>query len=1074
MDLKGKTVVLTGEFTKLSRAEATKKLEALGAKSSGSISGKTDYVFAGNAAGSKLDKARALGITILDEAAMMAVIENKPVAGVDDAVTSTGAVTAVAAAKTVKAKAKGRGSVLGVTEASTVPPVAAASTDPAAAPSAMPDWDAFINLCDNGTAAQIKDALNACNWKAFAADEIPAFRRCLSSVEARLGITDAHEIFVQKMMGLGAILRHPCTHETDIVCYGLSPDGRYFVSGGWVGDDYDRGGTLQVWDVAAGCVCNAMDPIVGGAGWPDYPHLVQWSHDQTLLGLGINTNGVGILDPFAPKVELLGEAYVTDGWSRPPAYALAPDGLRAYVSCWRGPKVPGSIVALVEDARTRRNMYGYRKPSEVLMAAAIPAFAKKVLGEQELDATDRAWWVGDGSRIHVKMRGFFGAIDAKKRNFQWFVRADANVTLSLDGRFYAYGTGKLVIGDGATGKSAEVKDRAFNGINLLLWAQRDDVARLAVVCCTRDADDEEYDDDGNPINKPASTGDERFGITLFDDGVFYGGIDIAVGRGRNYPSLTSRDAITVSWSPDATKLAVLTASNTLDVWDVSGKKPARVGSGPYVLNTPDDEVVYDGVFFGAENTLILVRNRELRFVNATTGATKSLYRFQVEPQTAERPLELDGDDLGSTFRPSPTFALDTDEWLCAFDTGVVIASKEKTERVGNAVAWTVGGKYAVPGRWGMLELHPNAASVANSKRQPTKIPWRKYKTVTVVKETVVWPPEREVSLEELFTFAEDSLSELQSGWSTYSDEARLAFVRLRAMRGEFAKIPPLIAKIKDTTTKTIAECNYGTSLALKGDREQASAICKRIEAELNATLNEYNTGFISASVGALVYALGETTRADAYFDAVKSERESNRGDNSTRLFRALLSCGHTSRAEAMLTDETFLGAGSFLTEPLALYLVRNGLDEMLAKWLQKLSTNGRTLDWSLGSGLSNIFALRGRGDLLDRHRALLGGNVTPEVLTRAGSYQNRTYPKANVEPTELTELRRLRDEWLALPRARRQYQSTTVAAYAAEIGHYSAALDIAKTLARNDANGQPQTALTILYCATGGSRHNPW
>jgi len=64
---KDKTVVLTGTLEKYSRNEATAMLENLGARVSGSVSGKTDYVIYGSEAGSKLDKARKLGVTTLSE-----------------------------------------------------------------------------------------------------------------------------------------------------------------------------------------------------------------------------------------------------------------------------------------------------------------------------------------------------------------------------------------------------------------------------------------------------------------------------------------------------------------------------------------------------------------------------------------------------------------------------------------------------------------------------------------------------------------------------------------------------------------------------------------------------------------------------------------------------------------------------------------------------------------------------------------------------------------------------------------------------------------------------------------------
>ncbi len=72
----GLTFVLTGTLPTMSRDDASAKIKALGGKCAGSVSKKTSYVVAGEAAGSKLTKAQELGVTIIDEAELLRMIEN--------------------------------------------------------------------------------------------------------------------------------------------------------------------------------------------------------------------------------------------------------------------------------------------------------------------------------------------------------------------------------------------------------------------------------------------------------------------------------------------------------------------------------------------------------------------------------------------------------------------------------------------------------------------------------------------------------------------------------------------------------------------------------------------------------------------------------------------------------------------------------------------------------------------------------------------------------------------------------------------------------------------------------------
>ena len=76
--LSGLTFVVTGTLDAFTRDEAKAAIESRGGRVTGSVSGKTSYLVAGGAAGSKLTKAESLGVPVLDEPAFVALLDDGP------------------------------------------------------------------------------------------------------------------------------------------------------------------------------------------------------------------------------------------------------------------------------------------------------------------------------------------------------------------------------------------------------------------------------------------------------------------------------------------------------------------------------------------------------------------------------------------------------------------------------------------------------------------------------------------------------------------------------------------------------------------------------------------------------------------------------------------------------------------------------------------------------------------------------------------------------------------------------------------------------------------------------------
>lgn len=461
MDLKGKTVVLTGKFTDLNRKEAEAELEALGAKCAGSISKSTDFVFAGENAGSKLEKASSLGIPVFGASDLIAVLAGK---------------------------------APGETPAPTRP-------------------DNIIELVKEGRVT----------------------------------------------------FQNNTPHQTDLTGWNVSPDGKYFATGAWCGDDYDAGGSLAIWEVATGRCVNVIPSVQGGVGWPDEPGILQWSKDSRRLGLAFDTNGVGYVDPFGKSTSVENVSYATDGLDRAPQWCWAPDGSRVFVSCWgyQESTLPGAICTPSSHRTTPVYM------------------AKTGFEDEPEDAPELGWlremvWRDDGVVVGFGHNAY--AIDTKTRTLVWsFEDLGGRPALSPDGRLIAFHNGGLKFLDAVTGKLI-AEPKHVGGGDLVFSP---DSQWLLDVCHAQNKD---------------SVSES---IRVFKGPELVGVIDLVCGTASYY----RKENVQAAFSRDARYIGALTTSETLAVFKNSP-------GFPRVFEVPSFGAI--NIHFG-EDVVILSSGQSLAF-----------------------------------------------------------------------------------------------------------------------------------------------------------------------------------------------------------------------------------------------------------------------------------------------------------------------------------------------------------------------------------------------------------------------------------------------------------------------------
>jgi WD40 repeat protein len=722
--------------------------------------------------------------------------------------------------------------------------------------------------------------LRGADWSAFTpVRDLPPLRAALVALEQAYGVTEAHRFATGRIRAAGAVLRHPDAHPTEIHAFALSPCGRHLAVGSHCGDDYDRGGTLQIWEVSTGRCVNVLDGIRGGIGWPGYPGLVQWSADGRRIAAAFATNVVGVWDPFGDSVEPIGAAAVTDGAGRPPGFALAPDGTRAYVQVGFERQVSGCLVSLtngwvyddeVPDDEGHDGDDGQASVS--LLVDTLPDWAE--------DETEPRWlypeqslWSRDGSRIFARAEdGEVYAIDVDSRQVCWLVDTGTPKTVvswSPDQRLLAYQSqGRLVIAHTATGRPiADLPERP--GASELRWGDRNGLGRLAVVIPAG--------------NEPGA----RPTVAVYDEGQHRYDLDVALAQVETADS----DHTAWAWAPDGDRAACLTATGRIEIWSLTSK-PQR----QRVVDAAEDT---SGVLWGADDVIIATGGTTLRFIQATTGDMHADVTFLRQPPSP-RPLELDradtGDDIRRDLGLDPTFALTADTWAVAFETGIVIAPETERDALDATLAWTVGRRYAWPTRWGDLDVVPDAATAAD-RLGPPLAPYLDRFRGRLTPTATPWPPPNTATLEDLYQAALGSVRSLDAGWNTTVSENLLIAARLRARRGEATGARELVAAIPINDLRAKAAKRVERFLAAAsgdpGAVEQAEPASRPTQAEISALAEAYSTlqalprGQRGYPTRQLIDQAAECRHISAVLDLLARLPDDNFNDRPGAAFRAL-------------------------------------------------------------------------------------------------------------------------------------------------------------------------------------------
>lgn len=883
-------------------------------------------------------------------------------------------------------------------------------------------------------------------------DSLARVRSQLLAAEKASGIGDLHTNTIRILQKGGARLVHAQAHLGEVIAFALSPNQRHLATGSWVSDDYERGGMLQIWDIEMGRCVNVLDPIEGGIGWPDYPNCIAWSTDSSRLAMAYNTNSFGLFDPFGERPIALIGADVTDGWSRPPAFCLMPDGQHAFIGCWRDAKIPGVYLEWKEKPSKRSSKVG--SPSKIkAMGEEIPKELREKLENGHLEPPKVIIPSPDGSKVHcLNSHGFAYTITLANGHLDYITKVGLPAAFSADGRFLAHTLAGLVIYDGKTGLPT-LNLPMHLGMNSLHWSKLGDTARLAGVVS------EDNDFSAEP------------GVHIYDDGTYRYSIDV---KPRN-PSWDDCDFKAFAWSTSGKRAAVLDESGKLQI--VSLEDAVKVER----VIALDEEI--RGIFWaspeGSSREIIIAAHREcVMFIDANTGEIYAEHSFRKAPE-APRPLDTGEMDLADLLRPDPTFAIDEETWGAAFPEGLVIAPADKKDKLDAHLAWSVNRRFALPVRWGGLEVVESAAAVNKSEIKPAGVNWKKFKPAKSRKQAPAFPPPNPANLGPMYDAVAESMGDLGRGWLSHIAENLQHAAIFRARRGEISEALVMADKIPAYPEMLYTKA-YITAIAYRAGKgslvdSEFSFVVEEVESEITP----HNEIFYAMALFAAWSAKKNQSKANEWLDRAKAklEPENNAWQNRLALIWNLVEAGRLDEARALFTEKA-----PWVSEPLCFYslpfaaaMVREGHYPILAEFLAQWNANRLgDIDWTLRDKLGQLLAHHGLVKELQEGHEQFDLVVAEDRLELA---KKREKTGAILPSPSAEDIEALKADFAQLqkiPRARRASSSRNLIQKAARMGHSGAVITLLADLPATNFNDRPQAALSALWTLTTAFDIVPW